>query len=153
VFADTAINAQVQLINVGKTILKDVVLSVPAVTDLACSTGPTATADDEVLTAGTAVTAALDINPHSKVVCSGSFTFTQMELDKNQAAKGFTPVLQTSATGFTPLAAASGYADSISIPVSSSPALQLTVTAVDCVTPSILPSNANSEWGPRLMQP
>lgn len=146
--ADTAVKLQVQLLNLGNTILKGVVVALPEVSGLTCKTGTTATPDADVLTSGTAVSAAIDVSPKNKVVCEGTYTFLQAELDVDQTAKAFTPTLTTTSTGTSMDNAAlpaDSYTASASIPLGAAASLVLTVDAANCVKPTIIPAGQTSK--------
>jgi hypothetical protein len=146
--AGTPVNLQLRLENLGNTILKGVVLDIPQVTGLACFMGAAGTADADILSSGTSVAAAVDVLPKTNIVCTGSFTFDQIELDIGQALKSFTPTLTTTSTGVDPNVT-TGYTESytttVTVPISSVPTMTLAVDAAACVKPAIILADATSE--------
>jgi hypothetical protein len=151
--ADTPVKLQVRLENLGNTILVGAYVNVAEVSDLGCKMGNTSTDDAVVLSGGDAATTATAIPPKNKVVCTGTFTFNQTEIDVNQASKSFEPVLHTTSAGVTQTT--TGYADSYtasqSIPISSAPSMVVAVNATACVIPSILPMDAPSKQRPLIL--
>lgn len=144
--ADTPVKFQVRLENLGNTILRGAYVAVAEVTDLACKMGDATAIDDTILAGNTDATTATDVPPKMHVVCIGSFTFNQTELDVDQASKSFTPVLHTTSTGVTQTSTGfTPYATSASTPISSAPSMVVWVNATACVIPSILPPDANSK--------
>lgn len=137
---------QVQLVNLGNTLLEGVSVTVPDVSDFACKAGASSVADAD-LTAAYDATAAV-VAPAHKVVCVGSFTFDQAELDKDQSSKAFTPALTTTTTSTTAVTNSfvDSYGTTASISIGSVPAVVVSVDASACVIPSIIPSGASGAW-------
>jgi hypothetical protein len=144
--ADTTIDLQVQLINTGNIILQDVTVALSDVSSLACKSGLATDTDTAVTSSSATFTPGTDeVNPGSKVVCTGSFLFNQAALDVNRASMTFTPSVTTAAP--TPVASAAStdsYAGTATVQISAAPALVVTVDAAACVKPSIIPSGSSS---------
>jgi hypothetical protein len=145
--ADTPVNLQVRLENLGNTILKGVVLAIPQVANLTCRMGAAGTADADILSTGTSVAAAVDVAPKTNIVCTGSFTFDQAELDIDRASRSFAPALTTTSTGVEQVTTGyvDGYATLVTVPIRSVPTLTVSVDATACVKPAIIPADATSE--------
>lgn len=88
-------------------------------------------------------------SPHGhKLLCLGTYTFTQEELDIDQSSKVFTPAVATTTTptvGVETTGFDAGYGVSATVSISSVPALLVSVNAGACSIPSIIPPGAQSE--------
>jgi hypothetical protein len=146
--AGTTIQLQAQVVNTGNTDLHGVQLSEPNVSSWVCKSGSSSTTDSTVSTSGTAFTAPGSIPHGHKLVCLGTYTFTQEELDIDQSSKVFTPAVATTTTpavvvettGFD-----TGYAVSTTVSISSVAALLVSVNAAACTVDSIIPPGEQSE--------
>lgn len=137
--AGDTVNLQVQLVNTGNLILQGVAVTLSNVTNLVCKSGDAANADSLATTTFTAPAA---LNPGKKLVCTGSFLFDQAAVDVDQPSLTFTPSVAdtTTPTAVASTASTDSYAASTTVTVSAAPALLLTVNAVNCVKPSIIPT-------------
>lgn len=135
---------QVQLVNIGNTLIKDLDVTVQNVTNLACKWGAKTDTDAAVLASANTVSAATEVTPLQKVVCEGTFMFDQAELDVDQNTRAFTPVVTTS-SGHSLDSAPAGYTATATVSLAAVPALVLTVNATDCSIPSIIPPGDLSE--------
>jgi hypothetical protein len=152
--ADTAVTLQVLLQNTGNMILQGVdvlVPSTPAVTAWACKKGSTGTPDETVLSSGTAFTPPSTVEPGYKLVCSGTFTFTQAVLDVDRDKVEFTPTVVTTNDPATVATIDSGsgteaYGPKTTISVTAAPVMLLTVNSAGCTIPSIIPAGATSMY-------
>lgn len=145
--AGTPVNLQVLSVNLGNTFLENTEVSVPEVTDLSCMEADGTTADADVTAVGTALIGPSSIPPKTKLLCVGSFIFSQTELDKNQPSKSFTPAVNTSTSAAAMDNAALGgsYTPALLVSIGAQSSLVIAVNATACSIPSILPSDANSE--------
>jgi hypothetical protein len=135
---------QVVLENTGNTHLQGTTLSVATVSNLACKSGALNAVADDIYTtaAGTAVAIAtpVQVNAATKLVCEGSFQFTQTWLDDNTAAsKIFTVTAAATNTGLAHNASGVFGTDSASVSVTAAPALLTEITAAGCQAPPIIP--------------
>lgn len=151
--AGTVVNLQVQLVNTGNINLQVTSLSVTSggdadVSVLTCKTGLVGQLDDAVpdpFTPG-------GVAPGHKVVCTGNFTFSQDLLDTNISSKTFAASVATSVAGtvvpaiMPSVATGDGYAATAPVSISAAPSLDLTVNAVNCTKPTIIPAGATSGW-------
>ena len=143
--AGTVVWMQVQLVNLGNTILRDVDVAVPEVSDLVCWGGLTSL-DDAAL--DVAFLTNDTVAPGTKVVCNASCNFNQTELDKPQASKAFTPALTTTtapAAVMDNAGLAAGYTASATVSINAVPMLYVAVNATACDIPYIIPADATSK--------
>lgn len=145
VCAGTTVQMQVQVVNTGNTILQDIQVSEANISNLVCKSGASIAADTAVSTAFTAG----DPIPHGhKLVCLGTYTFTQEELDLDQNSKAFTPAVASTTTPAVQRETSgydAGYAASATVSISAVPALVVSVNATACSLPSIIPPNTQSK--------
>jgi hypothetical protein len=136
---------QVQVVNTGNTILQGIQVSEANITSLVCKSGASTALDTAVSTAFTAS----DPVPHGhKLVCLGTYTFTQEELDLDQNSKAFTPALTSTTTPAVQRETSgydTGYGASATVAISAVPALVVSVNATACSIPSIIPADAQSK--------
>jgi hypothetical protein len=142
------------MINTGNVHLSTVNVSVPGVTNLACKSGTNATADATVLASGTAFTQNSQLTVYHKLVCTGTYTFTQADVDANVTNKEFFVNVSASNEGVArfepePLVSPTPedvtvYQGSTYVIVAAAPALDITIDVVGCIKPSIIPSGATS---------
>jgi hypothetical protein len=145
---------QVQVVNVGNTLIKGLEVTVTNVTDLDCKWGLQSATDADVLaSANVTNSTTTEIGPLEKVVCVGTFIFDQAALDVNQNSMVFTPTVVTTSNDTKDTSAPSGYTATASVPIAAVPALVLTVNATACEIPSIIPAGEQSECGKRQGQP
>lgn len=143
---DTTVKLQVQLVNTGNRILRGVQLPVsPALTGVLCKTDLETVADAAL---GADFTLGSGLSPGHKVVCTGTYTFTQAVLDATAAnSLAFTPSLTiTPALNPAETRDDSGrtvdYLDTASIAIASAPALVVSVDTAACSIPTIIPAGA-----------
>jgi hypothetical protein len=145
--AGTSVKLQAQLVNTGNTILKGVVVTVPGIdpADLTCKAGLTSATDADVLSSGSGLTLATEVTPLQKVVCTGVYSFSQADIDANEAAKAFT-VSAADAFSATAEASAPGdYTTSASVNKGATAKVVLSIDTAACVIASIIPDGQTSE--------
>lgn len=147
VVADTTVKMQVQVVNVGNTLIKGLEVTVTNLTDLDCKWGLQSATDADVLAAANVMNSTTtEIGPDQKVVCVGTFIFDQAALDVNQNTMVFIPTVVTTSNDTKDTSAPSDYTATASVPIAAVPALVLTVNATACIIPSIIPAGEQSEF-------
>jgi hypothetical protein len=132
----------VVLENTGNTHLQGTTLSVATVSNLACNSGSLSTAANDVWASGNPVSIAspVQVDAATKLVCEGSFAFTQAWLDASDAAsKMFTVTAAASNTGLALNSSGVFGTDSASVSVTASPALLTEIVANSCQAPPTIP--------------
>lgn len=130
---------EVAYINKGNVHLPNTQISVNNITDLVCMSGSDSDAD--VFTNGATVSfaTAYQVDVGKKLVCQGTFTFTQIVLDDNTAAtKSFTPTASAD-NAPTKTAVAANYQAQADVSIVAAPSHSITLDAANCVKPSIIP--------------
>jgi hypothetical protein len=152
--AGTTAKLQVLMINTGNVHLASTNVFVDGVTDLACKSGTNATADATVLSSGTAFTQNSQLAVDHKLVCTGTYTFTQEDVDANVTNKQFFVNASASNEGVArfepePLVSPTPedvtvYQGSTYVVVAASPALDITIDLLGCIKPSVIPEASSS---------
>lgn len=153
--ADDQATFRVLVENTGNVHLKGMALSVSNVTDLLCKSGTTGTAgttlqDDDTVWGLTqfTISSPFQLNAGTKLVCQGTFTFTQAVIDDNTLPSNvFTVTATATNTNLTYNASApvATYSDSAVISIAAAPALLTHIKGANCIIPSIIPDGAASE--------
>lgn len=143
--AGTNVTVEVQFVNTGNVHLRVDDVVVNDISNLVCK--PTTHADTTDFTSlgSTAVNfnSNVQVDFGTKLVCQGTFTFSQGVLDANTAdRKTFTPT--ATLTNADPLAEKnsvppSSYSATVDVSITSIPALRITIDVVNCTKPSIIP--------------
>lgn len=143
--AGTTVTVEVEFVNTGNVHLQVGSVAVNDITNLQCK--PTTKADTTAFTSlvSNAVNFAstVQVDFGTKLVCQGTFTFTQEVLDANTAdTKAFTPT--ATVTNTVPAAEQSSvppssYSATVDVSITSIPALRITMDVVNCAKPSIIP--------------
>lgn len=139
---DDPTTLRVVLENRGNTHLQGTTVSVETVSDLACKSGSLVTAADTVWSSGTAatITPSVQVDAATKLVCEGTFVFTQAWLDANNApSKVFTVTAAAANSGLALNSSAVFGTASASVSVTAAPALLTEITAGSCSAPPIIP--------------
>jgi hypothetical protein len=145
--AGTNAKLQVQLVNLGNTIVEQTAVAVTDVPSLTCSKGLNSDTDAHVLSSGASVALPADLGPTEQVVCQGTFLFTQAVIDTEQEAKVFTPTATTTCGAAKDNAAlpSGDYAATASIAVAPPASLVVNIVTSACTVPSIIAVGASSE--------
>jgi hypothetical protein len=152
--AGTTAKLQVTMINTGNVHLAGAHVSVAGVADLVCKSATNATADTTALASGTPFTQNSQLAVGDKLVCTGTYTFTQADVDANVTNKQFNITAGASNDGVTrtepePLisptpADVDVYQATTSVIVAASPAVDVTINVTDCVKPGYIPQGETS---------
>jgi hypothetical protein len=138
----TVVTVEVVYINTGNVHLPNSNVAVNDVADLACKSGLSSAAD--IWTNGATFTPPSQVDVGQKLVCQGTFTFTQTVLDDNTAAtKRFTPTASADNKA-SPTALAASYQQYVDVSIVAAPSHTITLDAANCVTPSIIPVSETS---------
>lgn len=145
--AGTNVKLQVQLVNLGNTIVKPTALAVTDTSSLTCKQGLKSATDANVWSSGTSVTLPADVDPTEQIVCQGTFLFTQDVIDTEQEAQAFTPAVTTTCGAAKDNAAlpSGGYTADTSITVAASASLVVNIVTSACTVPSIIAVGDTSE--------
>lgn len=147
--AGTVVTMEVEYTNTGNVHLKDATLSVNDITDLACKSGLSAIANSDVYSSGAAVDlmSAVQVDVATKLVCKGTFDFTQDVLDSNtQSSKLFTPTATASNQDLSlTVTIPTGYSANVDVTIVAAPALTISLDPNNCTKPSIIPDSETSE--------
>lgn len=152
--AGTTAKLQVVMVNTGNVHLAAAHVSVGGVTDLACKSATSETADSAALAAGTPFTQETQLSAGHKLVCTGTYTFTQADVDADVTSKQFSISAGASNDGVvrsepeplvSPTPANVGvYQATASVIVAASPAVDVTIDVLGCVKPRFIPEGETS---------
>lgn len=145
--AGTSIKLQAQLVNTGNTILKGVEVTVPGIdaADLTCKAGLATATDADVLLSGSSLTAATEVTPTQKVVCTGVYSFSQADIDTDEVAKEFTVSASNTVSAAAEGSAPADYTAYASVTKGATAKVVLSIDTAACVIPSIIPDGETSE--------
>jgi hypothetical protein len=152
--AGTTAKLQVTMINTGNVHLAGAHVSVADVANLACRSAINATADTAALVSGTVFVQNSQLSVGDKLVCTGTYTFTQADVDANVTNKEFNITAGASNAGVTridpePLVSPTPedvdvYQATASVIVAASPAVDVTINVTGCIKPGYIPQGLTS---------
>jgi hypothetical protein len=145
---DDTTTLRVVLENTGNTHLQGTTLPVATVTNLVCKSGALSALANDIYTTSVPtvdITSPVRVDAATKLVCEGSFQFTQAWLDSNAAAsKVFTVTAAASNANLAHNASGVFGTDSASVSVTAAPAQRTQITAAGCQGPPIIPDGQSS---------